>query len=104
MNTTKRTLYQAALLQSLVLGHYEGFIPVKDIMGHGDFGIGTFDSLDGELVMVDGQVYQVNGRGEVKKTGGKCEGSFCGCFLLRTGPGTAAGTYQLSGRAPGRSG
>ena len=76
MNTSKRTLYQAALLQSLVLGHYEGFIPVKELMGHGDYGIGTFDSLDGEMVMVDGQVYQVNGRGEVKEQAASEKGPF----------------------------
>ena len=82
MNTTKRTLYQAALLQSLVLGHYEGFIPVKDLMGHGDFGIGTFDSLEGDLVMVDGQVYQVNGRGEVKKPEGNVKVPFADVFFF----------------------
>lgn len=82
MNTTKHTLYQAALLQSLVLGHYEGFIPVKDLMGHGDYGIGTFDSLDGELVMVDGQVYQVNGKGEVKKPEGTVKVPFADVFFF----------------------
>ena len=66
-----RPLFQAALLQSLVLGHYEGSVEVKELKRQGDFGIGTFDSLDGELVMCRGRVYQVNGRG-----------TFCRCVLL----------------------
>jgi len=52
-----RTLFQAALLQSLILGHYEGSVEVKELKGQGDFGIGTFDSLDGELIMCRGKVY-----------------------------------------------
>ena len=34
-------------------------------LGHGDIGIGTFDGLDGEMVVVDGTAYQVTGDGVV---------------------------------------
>jgi len=35
----------------------------KDLKSHGDFGIGTFDRLDGEMVALDGQFYQVKSDG-----------------------------------------
>jgi hypothetical protein len=29
------------------------------LLNYGDFGIGTFDNLDGEMVVLDGVIYQV---------------------------------------------
>lgn len=79
-----RTLFQAALLQSLILGHYEGSVEVKELKGQGDFGIGTFDSLDGELIMCRGKVYQVNGRGEVKEAHDRWKVPFADVFFFET--------------------
>ncbi|MBQ7578370.1 MAG: acetolactate decarboxylase [Synergistaceae bacterium] len=59
-------LFQAALLQSLMSGVYDGFITVKDVKNYGDTGIGTFQSVNGELIMLDGQVYQALWDGSVK--------------------------------------
>ena len=56
--TDRETIYQVALLQSLTLGQYDGFVKVKTLKRHGDTGIGTFDSMDGELIMLDGLVYR----------------------------------------------
>lgn len=53
----KDTLYQTALLQSLMLGDYYGSVSVGDLKKCGDIGIGTFDGLNGELIMLDGKVY-----------------------------------------------
>lgn len=52
------TLYQVNLLQSLMQGYYEGSVTIKDLKANGDTGIGTFDSINGELIAVDGVVYQ----------------------------------------------
>lgn len=52
------TLAQTALLQSLMLGDYYGSVPLGQLKTLGDTGIGTFDRLDGELIMLDGVVYQ----------------------------------------------
>lgn len=51
-------VYQAALLQSLAKGGLEGFITVGELKKHGDTGIGTFDGLNGEMIVLDGVVYQ----------------------------------------------
>ncbi len=59
------TLYQAALLQSLMLGGYDGFITVEELKEHGDIGLGTFDAVNGEMIVLDGVVYQALGDGTV---------------------------------------
>ncbi len=59
------TLYQVSTSAALVQGVYQGCVSVGDIKAHGDFGLGTFDSLDGEGLMLDGHVYQALGNGSV---------------------------------------
>ena len=59
-------LYQVSLLQGLTFGDYHGSITVEELKKHGDTGIGTFNGLNGELVMVDGEVYRVAGDGSVE--------------------------------------
>lgn len=61
------TLYQVSVLDALMQGVYDGEIALEELIKHGDFGIGTFDSLDGEMVVLDGTVYQVLSTGEVVK-------------------------------------
>lgn len=58
-------IYQVSLLQGLTFGDYYGSITVEELKKHGDIGIGTFDALDGELIMVDGVVYKAAGDGSV---------------------------------------
>ncbi len=52
------TLYQVSLLQALMLGDYDGSVTVSELKNHGSVGIGTFDHLNGELIMLDGVVYR----------------------------------------------
>lgn len=58
-------LYLAAPINALVEGIYEEKIPLRDLKQHGDFGLGTFDDLDGEMVMIDNKVYQIPSDGRV---------------------------------------
>ncbi len=51
-------LFQVSTLYALESGQFEGFYPYRDLMAKGNFGIGTFTAIDGELVAVDGQYYQ----------------------------------------------
>ena len=59
------TLYQVALLQSLTLGDYTGSVTVGELKQLGDTGLGTFDSLDGEMIVLDGVVYQALSDGSI---------------------------------------
>ena len=56
----RETINQIALLQSLTLGHFDGSVSVAELKKLGNIGIGTFEGLDGELIMLDGVVYRAN--------------------------------------------
>ena len=58
-------VYLCAPINALVEGIYEERIPFSQIKEHGDFGLGTFDHLDGEMVMLEGQIYQITSDGRV---------------------------------------
>jgi len=59
-----RPLYLCAPVNALVEGLYEENIPFTEVKRHGDFGLGTFDDLDGEMVMLGGRIYQITADGE----------------------------------------
>ena len=59
-------LFQTALLQSLMQGEYDGVITVKELKTYGDTGIGTFQSVNGELIMLNGIVYRALWDGSVE--------------------------------------
>lgn len=53
-------LWQNAPAISLQNGCFDGITTVAEAKQHGNLGVGAFDHLDGEMVMVDGQVYRMN--------------------------------------------
>jgi len=59
-------LYQVGGFNLLQTAAYDGNYPVSDLPKHGVMGVGTFNGLDGEMVVVDSKVYQINGFGEAK--------------------------------------
>ena len=61
----RRTLFQVSLLQALCQGDYEGHLSISELKRHGDIGLGTFEGLDGELIMLDGIVYRASADGSV---------------------------------------
>ncbi len=60
-------LYQVATIDSLIAGLYDGWTTLGELKRHGDFGIGTFDKLDGEMVVLGGMVYQIASDGSVRR-------------------------------------
>lgn len=59
------TLYQVSTISALMAGVYNGSMSVADFSRQGNIGIGTFEGLDGEMIIIDGKVYQVEGSGKV---------------------------------------
>ena len=57
-------LFQYNTLGALMAGLYGGSFTIKELLEHGDLGIGTLDSIDGELIVLDGKAYQAKGSGE----------------------------------------
>ena len=62
-------LTQISLINALMLGQYDGVLPIPDLLRLGDFGVGTLDHLDGELIVLDGHAYQVRADGTVHPVG-----------------------------------
>ena len=54
-------LFQYNTLGALMAGLYEGTMTIGELLKHGDLGIGTLDSVDGELIVLDGKAYQAKG-------------------------------------------
>lgn len=64
------TLFQVSTSAALVEGLYQGAVRVSRLLRHGDFGLGTFIDLNGEMVVLDGLCYQVLSDGCVSKVEG----------------------------------
>jgi acetolactate decarboxylase len=58
-----RELYQSSTMGALLDGVYDGDITIAEILRHGDFGLGTFNHLDGEMVILDGVCYHLRADG-----------------------------------------
>ncbi|MBN2733269.1 MAG: acetolactate decarboxylase [Methanomicrobiaceae archaeon] len=56
-------LFQVSSIDLLLAGGYDGFVSVGELKEHGGIGIGTIDTLDGELIAVDGDYYSVKSDG-----------------------------------------
>lgn len=58
-----REVYQYSTISALLDGVYDGDATVADILRHGDFGLGTFNHLDGEMIILDGICYRLRSDG-----------------------------------------
>jgi acetolactate decarboxylase len=65
LQVSHSTLYQVSTATALVEGIYQGAVRVRTLREHGDLGLGTFENLDGEMVIVDGRFFQARSDGSV---------------------------------------
>jgi acetolactate decarboxylase len=59
-------LYQTSIMGALFEGVYDGDVTYGSLREHGDFGLGTFNELDGEMVAFDGEFYQLRSDGSAR--------------------------------------
>ena len=60
-------LFQVSTLQALALGYTRSVVTVKELLEQGDIGLGTFEDVGGELIMVDGVCYRALQDGTVQE-------------------------------------
>jgi acetolactate decarboxylase len=53
------TLFSVSTSAAIVEGLYQGALRISRLLEHGDFGMGTFIDLDGEMVVLEGVAYQI---------------------------------------------
>ncbi|MGZ4869965.1 MAG: acetolactate decarboxylase [Halobacteriota archaeon] len=63
LSSQRDVLFQASTYSALQAGDYNGDVTLKDLRAHGDFGLGTFDALDGEMVFLNSTFYQIKSDG-----------------------------------------
>jgi len=69
-------VYQESTIGQLDDGEMEGLLSMGELKKHGDFGLGTFDGLDGEMVGVDGEFFQVDYQGKASSVNDKIKTPF----------------------------
>ena len=62
--TTDR-VYQYSLFTALANSIYDGTLSVAGVKTKGDMGLGTYNGLDGEMIVNNGKVYQFPANGKV---------------------------------------
>lgn len=59
------TVTQVSILDALLARQFDGRLPCGELLKYGDLGIGTFDRMEGEMIVVDGSLYQARSDGKV---------------------------------------
>lgn len=64
-NSDDKAVFQVSTLQSLMDGGYDGTITVSELKTNGDIGLGTFDHINGEMIVLNDTVFQALWDGSV---------------------------------------
>ena len=59
-------IYQYSLVNALMAGVYESGITTAQLISKGNQGLGTFVKMDGELLLLDDNVYQLQAEGKIR--------------------------------------
>ncbi|MFM8774929.1 MAG: acetolactate decarboxylase [Actinomycetota bacterium] len=65
LDVEHHSIFQVSTSGAIVEGLYQGCVSVGDLRRHGDLGLGTFEDLDGEMILIDGHCYQARSDGTV---------------------------------------
>lgn len=60
---------QIAPFERLAQGGYDGYRTAPELLRVANFGIGTFTGLDGEMILLDGVMFQAQSSGELRVAG-----------------------------------
>ena len=59
------TVFQVSTSTAITKGLFKGCATIAEMKRHGDFGLGTFEDLDGEMILFEGHAYQARAGGVV---------------------------------------
>ncbi len=69
-------LYQVSTIDALMEGVYDGEVTFDELKKHGDFALGTFNALDGEMIGMSGEFYQIKVDGNAYPAAGTMKTPF----------------------------
>ena len=76
------SIYQISTLQALMQGYTKKATTVKALLSHGDTGLGTYENVDGEMIIIDGRCYQAHRDGQVAEADPETGVPFAACRFL----------------------
>lgn len=79
----RATVFQYSTLPALSLGLYDGGLAMGEVLKHGDFGVGTYDALDGEGIILSGKAWRVRSDGTVSKVDRKTTTPFAAVTFFK---------------------
>ena len=59
-------MYQVSTMQALAKGDFYGNATIEELLANGDIGLGTFEAVDGEMIVLDGICYRAKADGTVE--------------------------------------
>src|SRR4051794_28699081 len=60
-------LFQVSTLDALLQGIYNGSYTVGQLKQQGDFGLGAYQGIDGEMIVLNGHYYHMRANGVVSE-------------------------------------
>ncbi len=60
-------VYQVGTIRSLLTGVYEGDVSFGELAHYGDFGLGTFDAVNGEMIALGGEFHRIDAEGNAHR-------------------------------------
>ena len=76
-------MFQVSTLQALALGYSRSVIRVKELLQHGDTGLGTFEDVNGEMILADGICWRACDDGTIVRAGDDMGVPFSAVSFLR---------------------
>lgn len=78
-------VFQNAPMTALLAGCYSGTMSIHDLAKRGDFGVGTLDALDGEMIALDHRFFQAQADGKVRLLQGEETSPFATVMFFKPG-------------------
>jgi acetolactate decarboxylase len=97
-HSDRETVFQSAAYAVFASGGYEDDVSIGELERHGDFGIGTINGLDGEMLIIDGVFYDAKVDGMVYRLSPGERTPFATVTFFETDK-----SFDLSGQADYRS-
>jgi len=83
----RNMMYQTGTIRSLLQGVYDGDMTFAELAHYGDFGLGTFNAADGEMVALDGCFYRIDAEGQAHAVPGEAKTPFAVVTHFKKGKG-----------------
>ena len=82
----EQKIYQVSTLQALAMGYTRAVVSVGDFLEYGDIGLGTFENVDGEMILLGGKCFRALDDGAVAVAGQDMGVPFAVTTFLQDGP------------------